>query len=78
MPKIKSHPVSNSLWLRQREMGMKFPLGHQDRFYKTLYSSIQPVTSWDHRNDLSTAQHGAVFNMEYSPDGLVFMAFTTL
>lgn len=50
---------------------MKFPLGHSDNFHKTLYSSIQPITSWDHGDNLSAARHGGVFNLEYSPDGLV-------
>lgn len=68
MPKIRTRQP-NSLWLRQRELGIRFPLGHADRFHKTLYSSIQPVTSWDHA--LSPATHGGVFNLEYSPDELV-------
>ncbi|XP_034178882.2 DDB1- and CUL4-associated factor 10 homolog [Osmia lignaria lignaria] len=71
MPKIKTRQA-NSLWLRQRELGIKFPLGHADRFHKTLYSSIQPVTSWDHA--LSDAAHGGVFNLEYSPDGSLLLA----
>lgn len=52
-------------------MGVKFPLGHSDNFHKTLYSSIQPITSWDHGDNLTAARHGGVFNLEYSPDGLV-------
>lgn len=75
MPKIKTRQA-NSLWLRQRELGIKFPLGHADRFHKTLYSSIQPVTSWDHA--LSDAAHGGVFNLEYSPDGLVYTYYVFL
>ncbi|XP_076630424.1 DDB1- and CUL4-associated factor 10 homolog [Colletes latitarsis] len=71
MPKIKTRQP-NSLWLRQRELGIKFPLGHADRFHKTLYSSIQPVASWDHA--LSTDPHGGVFNLEYSPDGSLLLA----
>ncbi|XP_015430172.1 PREDICTED: DDB1- and CUL4-associated factor 10 [Dufourea novaeangliae] len=71
MPKIRTKQP-NSLWLRQRELGIKFPLGHADRFHKTLYSSIQPVTSWDHA--LSSATHGGVFNLEYSPDGSLLLA----
>ncbi|XP_015517052.1 DDB1- and CUL4-associated factor 10 homolog [Neodiprion pinetum] len=74
MPKIRTKPVSNSSWLRQREIGFKFPLGHNDRFYKTLYSSIQPCTSWDHRENVSSAMHGGVFNLEYSPDGSLLLA----
>nr|XP_031843052.1 DDB1- and CUL4-associated factor 10 [Nomia melanderi] len=71
MPKIRTRQP-NSLWLRQRELGIRFPLGHADRFHKTLYSSIQPVTSWDHA--LSPATHGGVFNLEYSPDGSLLLA----
>lgn len=71
MPKIRIKQTPNSLWLRQRELGVKFPLGHNDNFHKTLYSSIQPITSWDHGDNLTTARHGGVFNLEYSPDGLV-------
>lgn len=74
MPKIRTRHVSNSSWLRQREIGFKFPLGHNDRFYKTLYSSIQPCTSWDHGENLSSAMHGGVFNLEYSPDGSLLLA----
>lgn len=72
MPKIKTRHA-NSLWLRQRELGIKFPLGHSDRFHKTLYSSIQPVTSWDHALS-TTAAHGGVFNLEFSPDGSLLLA----
>jgi len=73
MPKIriKRAPQPKSLWLRQRELGVKFPLGHDDYFHKTLYSSIQPITSWDHGDNLTAARHGGVFNLEFSPDGLV-------
>lgn len=71
MPKIRIKQTPNSLWLRQRELGVKFPLGHSDNFHKTLYSSIQPITSWDHGDNLTAARHGGVFNLEYSPDGLV-------
>lgn len=71
MPKIRIRQTPNSLWLRQRELGVKFPLGHSDHFHKTLYSSMQPVTSWDHGDNLTAARHGGVFNLEYSPDGLV-------
>ncbi|XP_015594921.1 DDB1- and CUL4-associated factor 10 [Cephus cinctus] len=74
MPKVRTRQASNSLWLRQRELGMQFSLGHSDRFHKTLYSSIQPVTSWDHVENLSSAMHGGVFNLEYSPDGSILLA----
>lgn len=74
MPKIRTKQTPNSLWLRQRELGVKFPLGHSDDFHRTLYSSVQPTTSWDHGDNLTTARHGGVFNLEYSPDGLVAVA----
>ncbi|XP_012261961.2 DDB1- and CUL4-associated factor 10 [Athalia rosae] len=74
MPKIRTKQISNSSWLRQREIGFKFPLGHNDRFYKTLYSAIQPCTSWDHGENLASAMHGGVFNLEYSPDGSLLLA----
>ena len=69
MPKIKTNLSSKNIWLHQREIGTSFPLGHVDHFYKTLYSSFQPFTSWDHNQNLTSATHGGVFNLEYSPDG---------
>ncbi|XP_057329791.1 DDB1- and CUL4-associated factor 10 [Microplitis mediator] len=76
MPKIKKldSPGSSLWWLRQREVGLNSPVGYGDRFYKTLYSSIQPVTSWDHGNNLNNAIHGGVFNLEFSPDGSLLVA----
>ncbi|XP_015181790.1 PREDICTED: DDB1- and CUL4-associated factor 10 isoform X1 [Polistes dominula] len=74
MPKIKTKQTSNNLWIRQRELGITFPLGHNDRFHKTLYSSIFPITSWDHGDNLAVARHGGVFNLEYSPDGSLLLA----
>ncbi|XP_020281706.1 DDB1- and CUL4-associated factor 10 [Pseudomyrmex gracilis] len=74
MPKIRTKQTPNSLWLRQRELGVKFPLGHSDDFHKTLYSSVQPITSWDHGDNLTAARHGGVFNLEYSPDGSLLLA----
>ncbi|XP_033209855.1 DDB1- and CUL4-associated factor 10 isoform X2 [Belonocnema kinseyi] len=74
MPKIKTKLSINNMWLRQRELGISQPLGHNDRFHKTLYSSIQSVTSWDHNENLYSAIHGGVFNLEYSPDGSLLLA----
>ncbi|XP_066581245.1 DDB1- and CUL4-associated factor 10 homolog [Prorops nasuta] len=74
MPKVRTKHIASNLWLRQRELGINFPLGHGDRFCKNLYSSIQPVTSWDHLDNLTTARHGGVFNLEYSPDGSLLLA----
>ncbi|KAF7997091.1 hypothetical protein HCN44_005368 [Aphidius gifuensis] len=74
MPKVRSKPITGGHWLRQRELGNNFPPGYGDRFHKTLYSSIQPVTSWDSKETLGTAMHGGVFNLEYSPDGSILVA----
>ncbi|XP_014218160.1 DDB1- and CUL4-associated factor 10 isoform X2 [Copidosoma floridanum] len=85
MPKIKTEiknhnaavwarQLFNTNYLRQRELGLKFPMGHSDRFFKSLYTSIQPVSSWDHHHKLSSAMHGGVFNLEYSPDGSLLLA----
>ncbi|XP_043268966.1 DDB1- and CUL4-associated factor 10 [Venturia canescens] len=74
MPKIRTRQTTGGSWLHQRELGLRFPLGHGDRFYKTLYSSIQPVKTWDHGENLCNAIHGAVFNLEYSPDGSLLLA----
>ena len=71
MPKVKTRITNNSSWLQQREIGQRNPLGHADRFSKRLYSSLNPCTSWDHGENLRHAMHGGVFNLEFSPDGLV-------
>lgn len=73
MPKVKAR-IINSSWLRQREIGQRFPLGYADRFSKRLYSSILPCTSWDHGESLRHAVHGGVFNLEFSPDGSLLVA----
>ncbi|XP_063979018.1 DDB1- and CUL4-associated factor 10 [Diachasmimorpha longicaudata] len=69
MPKIRMRQSHGGMWLQHREMGINPPLGHSDRFFKTLYTSIQPVTSWDHKESPCNAMHGGVFNLEFSPDG---------
>jgi WD repeat-containing protein 32 len=66
---VQTRQIFNNMYIRQRELGMHFPMGHSDRFYKTLYTSMQPITSWDHSEKVTCAIHGGVFNLEYSPDG---------
>ncbi|XP_067007174.2 DDB1- and CUL4-associated factor 10 homolog [Anabrus simplex] len=73
MPKVRTRIMSD-FYLRQRELGQRFPLGHADRFYRELYSSILPCTSWDHGDSLRNARHGGVFNLEFSPDGSLLVA----
>ncbi|XP_001606470.2 DDB1- and CUL4-associated factor 10 [Nasonia vitripennis] len=85
MPKIKgeinqnravaqARQMFNNMYVRKRELGMRFPMGHNDLFHKTLYTSMQPIMSWDHNDKVSSAIHGGVFNLEYSPDGSLLLA----
>lgn len=55
-------------WLRRRGLGrgpFVDPARDNYRALTGLYSAIQPADSVS----LSTRTHGAVFNLEYSPDG---------
>lgn len=74
MTKIKSDESTSGrlCWLRERELGIKFSLGHVDRFHKTLYSSTQAVDSWNQGEDIKKTKYGGVFNLEYSPDGYFY------
>ncbi|KAM9328880.1 DDB1- and CUL4-associated factor 10 [Gastrophryne carolinensis] len=57
-------------WLKDRSLGRGLcvdPARDNYRTMTSLYSSIQPADSVS----LSTRTHGAVFNLEYSPDGSV-------
>ncbi|XP_058807346.1 DDB1- and CUL4-associated factor 10 [Phymastichus coffea] len=81
MPKIKfganQHKIFNNTYLRQRELGIRLPMGHVDHFHKTLYSSVKPITSWDISepdDGPQGAPQGAIFNLEYSPDGAMVVA----
>lgn len=57
-------------WLRERCLGRGVvvdPFRENFRIMTSLYSSMNPADSVN----LSTRTHGAVFNLEYSPDGSV-------
>lgn len=72
---VMARQVFNNRFIRQRELGVQFPLGYTDQFYKTLYTSVQPTTSWDHNDSITSANHGGVFNLEYSPDGYILIFY---
>lgn len=68
-----------SRYVLQRELGLKFPLGFRDKLHHKIYSSLQPSGSWDYSRSSSTKvanqiSAGGVFNLEYSPDGSVFVS----
>ena len=67
-----------SKFVYHRELGLKHPLGFRDRLYHKIYSSLQPLGSWDHSLASSSKQgnhfNGGVFNLEYSPDGKILIA----
>lgn len=70
-PETEGQPVGNGklfYWLKDRCLGRGLcvdPARDNYRTMTSLYSSIQPADSVN----LSTRTHGAVFNLEYSPDG---------
>ncbi|XP_077331437.1 DDB1- and CUL4-associated factor 10 [Lithobates pipiens] len=72
-PETEGQPVGNGklfYWLKDRCLGRGLcvdPARDNYRTMTSLYSSIQPADSVN----LSTRTHGAVFNLEYSPDGSV-------
>lgn len=66
--------VVTSRYVQQRELGLDFPLGFQDKLHHKIYSSLRTYESWDHTkscNKSGNLVHGGVFNLEYSPDGSV-------
>ena len=78
MPKVKSSrhlgyggffPNSE---INRRELGYKATLGWENRLKSSLYSSLLPCNSWDPNAEAMPKKfvsHGAVFNLEFSPDG---------
>ncbi|EFX74031.1 hypothetical protein DAPPUDRAFT_324775 [Daphnia pulex] len=69
-----------SRFVLQRELGNKFPLGFQDYFQQRIYKSFSSDPKygfWDQSTSSksgSSARHGGVFNLEYSPDGSILIA----
>ena len=65
----QARQMFSQTYLRNRELGLDTNMGQNDRLHKTLYTSMQCINSWDHKDRVAGADHGAVFNLEYSPDG---------
>lgn len=57
-------------WLHRREYGLPSNRGDFDNIMHRVYSSINDFKHW---NDLpnQTSDYGAVFNLEFSPKGLI-------
>uniref|UniRef100_T1IHD2 Uncharacterized protein n=1 Tax=Strigamia maritima TaxID=126957 RepID=T1IHD2_STRMM len=67
--------INNNIWrswLYQREIGCPPPLGLRDRQSKDIYSAVQPTASWNTTEH--GFNHGAIFNLEFSPDGKILVA----
>ena len=56
-------------WLRDREMGLQPPLGHNDQFKTMLYSSVDVHGFWDPVNRSTEGSYGGIFNFDFSTDG---------
>lgn len=55
-------------WIQRRENGLKL-VGDEDFILKMIYKSFKPYRYWT-----SDEEFGAVFNLEFSPDGNVVVA----
>ncbi|XP_059469759.1 DDB1- and CUL4-associated factor 10 homolog isoform X2 [Neocloeon triangulifer] len=60
-------------YLRRRELGLQQPVGFQDSLRLKLYYNIQPVDSFT-ASAATGPSHGAVFNLQFSPDGRTLVA----
>lgn len=56
-------------YLKHRETGSPKWIGFTDKQYERLYSSISPSIQRNSADTNRQSQHGAVFNLEFSPDG---------
>lgn len=59
-------------WLHRREYGLPSNRGDFDYIMNRVYGSISDFKHW---NDLpiQKADYGAVFNLEFSPKGLIHL-----
>lgn len=55
-------------WLLKRERGIKHKSGEEETVHKSVYSSVEPYSSWNNSSDGPT-EYGGVYNLEFSPDG---------
>lgn len=54
----------------RRERGLRLQCGIEDSIYNSIYGAFQPYTSWNSSSN-SSSEYGGVYNLEFSPDGLV-------
>lgn len=69
--RLRKLPLINtwSHYRRYVEEGRRACFGMKDAVMSSLYSSMLPANSWDPAASVTHTHHGAVFNLEFSPDG---------
>lgn len=63
--------MSFNYWLERRESG-RFPrIGDGDFIMKRIYTALEPLKAWNEMDpkQVLTSEYGAVFNLEFSPEG---------
>lgn len=55
-------------WLQKRERGIKHSCGDEESIHKSVYSSVEPYSSWNNADEGPT-EYGGVYNLEFSPNG---------
>lgn len=76
----KISPLSNKgtnyhhTWLRNREVGNKSIPGTNDKVLREMYSIIRPISHWNSFMSSKVAVPGGIFNLEFSPDGVLMVA----
>ena len=53
-------------WIQRRENGLAPRIGDEDFILKMIYKSFKPYNYW---NNCNLEEFGAIFNLEFSPDG---------
>ncbi|XP_055377823.1 DDB1- and CUL4-associated factor 10 homolog [Condylostylus longicornis] len=63
-------------WVTRRENGFKPKIGDEDFILKLIYKSLKPWNYWneEYSSIKNTSDFGAVFNLEFSPDGNILVA----
>ena len=56
-------------WIRRREYGIKNRIGDENKFLKSLYTSISPQKQWPTDDCDRKTGFGGIFNLEFSLDG---------
>uniref|UniRef100_A0A1A9VVF7 WD_REPEATS_REGION domain-containing protein n=1 Tax=Glossina austeni TaxID=7395 RepID=A0A1A9VVF7_GLOAU len=68
--------MSLNRWIQRREYGWPLQRGDRDLIMHRVYSSIQDHKHWNDLNNKpnQVSEFGAVFNLEFSPEGNVLVA----